>query len=167
MGTHAPSSSPSKYRWKAATSSREDNDALIRRITLHRGAMQVPSKVRRAAVCQVNRRSIVPENEVVILPAMTINETRLGAMNEKKFEQLAAFCVWEVENARCEALVNEQRFAACFRMDAYDRMYNLSHLAPLLLGERRPPFRSAEAVVAVAVRMHGALAFDSLLDLGG
>jgi len=129
--------------------------------------MQVAPKVRRTAVCQVNRASIVPENEVVILPAMAINETRLGTMDEKESEQLAAFCFREVENTRCEALVNEERFAARFRMDAYDRMYNLSHLVPLFLGERRPPFRSAEAVVAVAVRMHGALAFNPLLDLGG
>jgi len=133
-------SSPSKYRWKTVTPSLEDNDALIRRITLYRGAIQVSPKVRRAAVCQVNRASIVPENEIVILPAMAINETRLGTMDEKESEQLAAFHLREVENTRCEALVNEQRFAACFRMDAYDRMYNLSHLVPLFLGERRPPF---------------------------
>ena len=139
----------------------------MRRFALHRGAMQVAPKVRRTAVRQVNRASIVPENQVVVLPAMAINETRLGAMGEKEFEQLAAFRLRQVENMRCEALIHEQHLAASFRMDAYDRMYNLAHLVPLLTGERRPPFRSAEAVVAVAVRMHGALAFDLLLDLGG
>ena len=102
-----PGSAALTKKLRAATPFREGNDALIRRITLHRGAMQVSPKVRRAAVCQVNGTSIVPENEVVILPAMAINETRLGAMNEKKFEQLAAFRVREVENTRVEALVHE------------------------------------------------------------
>jgi hypothetical protein len=70
----------------------------MRRIAPHRGAMHVAPKLWRTAVRQVNRTSIVPENEVVVLPAMAINETRLGTMDEKGFEQLAAFRVREFEN---------------------------------------------------------------------
>ena len=55
-------------------------------------------KLRRTAVGQVNRASIVPENQVVVLPAMAINGTRLGTMDEKESKKLVAFRLREVEN---------------------------------------------------------------------
>jgi hypothetical protein len=140
---------------------------LIGRITLHRCAMQVAPKLLRTAVGQVNRASIVPENEVVILPAVAVNETRCRTMREEEFEQFPAFRASEVENTRREALVHEQRPAASFRMNTHDRMYDLAHFFFLVFGEGWPPFRSAEALIAVVIRMHRALSFDSLLDHGG
>ena len=140
---------------------------LIGRITLHRGAMQMAPKLLRTAVGQVNRASIVPENEVVMLPAVAVNETRFRTMGKEDFEQFPAFRVGQVENTRREARVHEQRLAAGFGMNAHDRMYDLAHFVLLLFGKRWPPFRSAEALIAVVIRMHRALAFDSLLDHGG
>lgn len=81
--------------------------ALIGRVPLHRCAMQVPPKLWRAAVGQVNRAAIVPEDEVVVLPAMAVNETRCRAMGEKEFEQFSVFLVGEVKNTRRKALVHE------------------------------------------------------------
>src|SRR5271156_6124635 len=117
---------------------------LIGRITLHRCAMQVAAKLLRTAVGQVNRASIVPENEVVIFPAVAVNETRCRTVGEEEFVQFPAFRVREVENTRREALVHEQRPAAGFRMHAHDRMYDLSHFVLLFFGEGWAPFRSAE-----------------------
>src|SRR5580658_11055728 len=108
---------------------------LIGRITLHRCAMQVTPKLLRTAVGQVNRASIVPENEVVILPAVAVNETRCRTMGEEELEQFPAFRAREVENTRREALVHEKRPAAGFRMNADDRMYDLAHFVLLVFGE--------------------------------
>jgi hypothetical protein len=81
--------------------------ALIGPVTFHRCAMQVPPKLCRTAVGQVNRAAIVPEDEVVVLPAMAVNETCCRAMGEKEFEQFPVFLVGEVKNPRREALVHE------------------------------------------------------------
>src|ERR1700733_4505750 len=140
---------------------------LTGRITLHRCAMQVAPKLLRTAMRQVNRASIVPEDEVVILPAMPVNETRLRTMGEEEFEQLPAFRISNVEDTRREALVHKQRSAAGFRMNAHDRMYHLAHFPLLVFGQWWPPFRSAEALIAVVIRVHRALSFNSLLDLSG
>ena len=52
--------------------------------------MQVAPKLLRAAVGQVDGASIVPENKVVILPVVAVNETRFRTMAEEEFEQFAA-----------------------------------------------------------------------------
>src|ERR1700733_641175 len=129
--------------------------------------MQVAPKLLRTAVGQVNRASIVPEDEIVILPAVPVNETRCRTVCEEQFEQLPAFRVRNVENTRREALVHEQRPAASLWMNAHDRMYHLAYFLLLVFGERWPPFRSAEALIAVVIGMHRAFSFDSLLDPGG
>ena len=45
--------------------------------------MQMSPKLLRTAVGQLNRASVVPENEIAVLPAMAINKTRIGTMDEK------------------------------------------------------------------------------------
>ena len=62
------------------------NPVLIGRIALHRRTMHVASKFRRTAMGQVDRRAVIPEKDVVILPAVPIDKLRLCAMSEKQFE---------------------------------------------------------------------------------
>lgn len=50
-------------------------------------------------------------------------------------------------------------------MNSHDRMYDLAHFLLLAFGERGTPFGSAETLIAVVIRMHGAHSSDSLLDL--
>lgn len=79
---------------------------LIRFVALYRSAMKIASKVWWTAVGQVNRTSIVPENQIVVLPAVPIDESGLRAMAEKEHEKLATLRLRQVENAGCEALVH-------------------------------------------------------------
>lgn len=53
---------------------------------------------------QVNRAAIVPENEIVLLPAVAVNETCCRAMGENDFEQRPVFLVRGVENTRRKRL---------------------------------------------------------------
>jgi len=48
--------------------------------------MHMSSKLRRTAVSQMNRASVIPENQIVILPLMPINKAGLGAVTEKKLQ---------------------------------------------------------------------------------
>ena len=100
---------------------------------------------------QVNGAAVIPEKEVVILPVMAIDKLWLCAVSEKEFEQFAAFCLREIDDAGGETFVHKKRFSPGFRMRAYHRMHDLSHLVLLLLGEFRTEFRSTEFGVAVAV----------------
>jgi len=74
--------------------------ASIGRIALHRRAMHVTSKFRRTAMRQVNRAAVVPEKQVVILPAMPVDKLRLCAMREEEFEQFAALRLRKIDYAR-------------------------------------------------------------------
>ena len=64
--------------------------------------------MRRAAVRQVDGAAIVPEDEIVLLPMVAVDEARLDAVREEEIQDLAAFLLRHVEDARGETLVDEK-----------------------------------------------------------
>ena len=64
--------------------------------------------MRRAAGGEMDRRSIVPEDEVVRLPAMAISEARRTHMFEELGKQAAAFVFGKPKDAGREASLTKR-----------------------------------------------------------
>ncbi|KAG1078953.1 hypothetical protein G6F40_016502 [Rhizopus arrhizus] len=87
--------------------------------------------IRRAAG-KMDQRTVVPEHQVVRLPAMAIDVLGAHAVREQFGQQRAAFVFRHIADARREAFTHEQRAAAVFGVRTHHRMHHFLHLRDLL-----------------------------------
>jgi hypothetical protein len=137
-----------------------------RAVALHRGAVQGAGQMRRAAGGQVDGGAVVPEHQVMRLPAVPVLELRLDHVCEQPAQQRVALRPLQLGDVGGEALIDEQRLAAGGGVDPHHRMGHRRHRLGLVRGQAGPQ-RALGLLrhVAGAVVVHGREAFD--LRLGG
>ncbi len=73
----------------------------------HSRAIKRAAKAGRRARSQMDRRAIVPENEIAAFPFVAILETLLFLMKEEKVEQRCAFLFRQLGNTRREPFADK------------------------------------------------------------
>src|ERR1700742_1508446 len=93
--------------------------------------------MRRATGREMDGGPIVPEDQVVRLPAMAVDEARRGHMLEESAEQRPALLLSNADDAGGEAFADEQRRTPAAEMDAHDRVDDRRDLGRCRLVELR------------------------------
>eukprot|EP00659_Diplonema_papillatum_P021701 gene21699-biopygen22005 len=94
---------------------------------------------------------------------MAVDVFRQHAVGVQLGQQVAAFILRQADDTGGEALADEQRLAAVFRVGAHNRVYHFRHLSELLGREGRAPIAFEFGfAVACGVGVRGAAAFDRL-----
>ncbi len=80
---------------------------------------------------------MIPDQQIVLGPAVDVAEARLELEGEQIVQHLVAFALWQLVDACRVARVGIQHFAAGDRMREEQRMHHRSAPTPLFIGHRR------------------------------